>query len=314
MEGKSSIFRKEALEYHQQHRQHEGDVLQLAPEWTRWAFWWLAIMLGVGLLLCLVGTVSEYATGPALVRVQQRRDVTAQSAGVVATVEVQPGQRVTEGQVLVTLHSEEETSSLVRIELEMNLLLLRYMKDLSDQGALQGLAALRAQREQAQSRLKARSLVAPVAGVVGDVRIHPGQFLEVGKPVASIVGDDAPAYLLAVLPGYYRPYLRPGMPLRVELDGFHYEYRELIIESVGEQLIGPGELKRYLGPDLADTLEATGPVVLVRAPLPSRSFSVRGRSFEYFEGMPARAQVAVKSEPIFVAMIPGLKVLFPDDD
>jgi membrane fusion protein (multidrug efflux system) len=188
------------------------------------------------------------------------------------------------------------------------------MRDLSDQGALQALTALRAGREQAQARLKARSLVAPVAGIVGDVRIHPGQYLAVGTLVASIAESDAPAYLLVILPGYYRPYLRPGMPLRVELDGFHYEYRELAIESVGEQLIGPGELKRYLGPDLADTLETTGPVVLVRAPLPSRSFSVRGRTFEFFEGMPAKAQVAVRSEPIFVAMIPGLKVLFPDDD
>ncbi|RKG95930.1 HlyD family efflux transporter periplasmic adaptor subunit [Corallococcus carmarthensis] len=297
------------------HRQQDGDVLRLAPDWTRWTFWWLALILGVGLLMCVVGTVSEYAVGPALVRVEQRRDVTAQSAGVVATVEIQPGQRVAAGQVLVTLQSEEEDAELARIEHQMELLLLRYMRDLTDQGALQALTALRAEREQAQARLKARSLVAPLEGFVGDVRIHPGQYLAVGTLVASIVENDAPAYLLAILPGYYRPFLRPGMPLRVELEGFQYEYRELVIESVGEQLIGPGELKRYLSPDLADTMEdPKGPVVLVRAPIPSRSFSIRGRRFEYFEGMPARAQVAVRSEAIFVAMIPGLKVLFPNDD
>ncbi|WP_279635650.1 efflux RND transporter periplasmic adaptor subunit [Corallococcus carmarthensis] len=303
------------MDYHQMHRQQDGDVLRLAPDWTRWTFWWLALILGVGLLMCVVGTVSEYAVGPALVRVEQRRDVTAQSAGVVATVEIQPGQRVAAGQVLVTLQSEEEDAELARIEHQMELLLLRYMRDLTDQGALQALTALRAEREQAQARLKARSLVAPLEGFVGDVRIHPGQYLAVGTLVASIVENDAPAYLLAILPGYYRPFLRPGMPLRVELEGFQYEYRELVIESVGEQLIGPGELKRYLSPDLADTMEdPKGPVVLVRAPIPSRSFSIRGRRFEYFEGMPARAQVAVRSEAIFVAMIPGLKVLFPNDD
>ncbi|PTL79847.1 efflux RND transporter periplasmic adaptor subunit [Vitiosangium sp. GDMCC 1.1324] len=314
MEGKPSIFRKEALEYHQHYRRQEGDVLLLAPGWTRWTFWVLVSMLAVGVLMCLVGTVSEYAVGPALVRVEQRRDVMAQSAGVVASVEVQPGQRVAAGQLLVTLQTEEERSALVRVEHEMELLLVRYMRNLSDQTARQALTTLRAERELAQARLEARSLRAPVAGVVGDLRIQPGQYLAVGTLAASIVEDDASAYLLALLPGYYRPFLRPGMPLRVELDGFRYEYRELTIESVGEQLIGPGELKRYLGPDLADTVEISGPIVLVRAPIPSRTFSANGRVLGYFEGMPARVQVAVRSEPIFVAMIPGLKVLFSHDD
>ncbi|MBM7116773.1 efflux RND transporter periplasmic adaptor subunit [Archangium primigenium] len=286
----------------------------LSPGWTRWTFWVLVAMLGTGVLMCLVGTVSEYATGPAIIRMNQRRDVMAQGAGVVVSVEVQPGQRVAAGQVLVTLQTEEERSSLVRIEHEMEMLLVRYMRDLSDQSARQALTALGAEREQAQARIEARAQRAPVAGIVGDVRIQPGQYLTVGTLVASIVEDNASAYLLALLPGYYRPFLSPGMPLRVELDGFQYEYRELRIESVGEQLIGPGELKRYLGPDLADTVETKGPIVLVRAAIPSRTFSVRGRTLGYFEGMPARAQVAVRAEPIFLAMIPGLKVLFPHDD
>jgi membrane fusion protein (multidrug efflux system) len=314
VDGKPSIFRKEALEHYQQYRRQEGDVLQLAPGWTRWTYWGLMLMLGVGLLMCLVGTVSEYASGPALVRVERRRDVTAQGAGVVATVEVQPGQRVAAGQTLVTLQSEDELSALARIEREMELLLVRYMRDLTDQSARQGLTTLRAERELAQSRLAARALKAPVAGVVGDLRIQPGQYLSTGALVASLVEDDAPAYLLAFLPGYYRPFLRPGVPLRVELDGFRYEYRELPIESVSEQLIGPAELKRYLGPDLADTVETSGPIVLVRAPIPSRTFSVRGRVLGYFDGMPARVQVSVRAEPILVTMIPGLKVLFPHDE
>jgi multidrug resistance efflux pump len=314
VEGKPSIFRKEALEYYQHYRRQEGDLLLLAPGWTRWTYWMLVLMLGVALLMCLLGTVAEYAEGPALVRVQGRRDVTALSAGVVASVEVQPGQRVAAGQTLVTLQSDEERSALARIEQEMNLLLVRYMRDLTDQAARQSLTSLRAEQAQAQARLTARSLKAPSAGVVGDLRIQLGQYLAAGTLVASLVEDDASAYVLAFLPGYYRPFLRPGAPLRVELDGFHYDYRELTISSVSEQLIGPAELKRYLGPELADTVDTSGPLVLVRALVPSRTFSVRGRTLEYFDGMPARAQVAVRAEPIFLTMIPGLKVLFPHDE
>ena len=313
MEGKPSIFRKEALEYYQHFRRQEGDVLLLAPGWTRWTYWVLASMLLVGVLVCAVGTVTEYATGAALVRVEQRTDVTAPNSGVVATVEVQPGQRVTAGQTLVTLQSEEERHSLDRTQHEMELLLVRYMRDLSDQAARLALTALRAEQEFAMARLQARSLRAPVAGVVGDLRIQPGQYLNAGTRVASLVEDDAPVYLLAFLPGHYRPVLRPGMPMRVELSGFHYDYRELIIESVGDQIIGPGELSRYLGPDLADAVKVEGPLVLVRARIPSRTFTTEGRVLGYFDGMPARAEVAVRAEPIFVALIPGLKVFFPHD-
>lgn len=314
MEGKPSIFRKEALEYYQHHRRQEGDVLLLAPGWTRWTYWVLLAMLGVALVVCMVGTVAEYASGPAVVRVDRRRDVTTQGAGVVATVDVQPGQHVLAGQVLVTFQSDEEGSSLARIEHEMELLLVRYMRDLTDQSARQALTTLRAERELAQARLAARALKAPVTGVVGDLRVQPGQYLAAGVPVASLVEDNASAYLLAFLPGYYRPFLRAGMPLRVELDGFRYDYRELHIETVSEQLIGPAELKRYLGSELADTVDTSGPIVLVRAPIPSRTFSVGGRTLGYFDGMPAHAQVSVRAEPIFVTLIPGLKVLLPHDE
>jgi membrane fusion protein (multidrug efflux system) len=313
MNGKPSIFRKEALEYYQHYRRQEGDVLRLAPGWTRWTYWILVAMLLVGTLLGVAGTVAEYATGPALVRVERRTDVTVPAAGVVTTVEVQPGQRVAAGQTLVTLQSDEERQALARLQHEMELLLVRYMRDLSDQSARQTLTALRAEQELAQARLESRSLRAPVAGVVGDLRIQPGQYLAAGTRVASLVKDDAQAYLMAFLPGYYRPYLRPGMPLRVELDGFRHEYRGLTIESVGEEIIGPGELKRYLGPDLADAVEVSGPIILVRARMPSRTFATQGRVLGYFDGMPAQAQAVVRSEPIFVALLPGLKVLFPHD-
>jgi membrane fusion protein (multidrug efflux system) len=313
VEGKPSIFRKEALEYHQHYRRQEGDVLRLAPEWTQWSYWVLVAMLVVGALICVVGSVSEYASGPALVRVERRTDVTTPTSGVVATVEVQPGQFVQAGQTLVTLQSEEEHNTLVRTEHELELLLVRYMRNLSDQAARQALTTLRAQQEFAQSRLEARSLRAPVAGVVGDLRTQPGQFLAPGTRVASLVEEDAPTYLLAFLPGYYRPYLRPGMPLRVELDGFRYDYRELTIESVGDQVIGPGELQRYLGPDLEGTVKLAGPIVLVRARMPSRTFTNQGRVLGYFDGMPARAEAAVRAESILVTLLPGLKVLFPHD-
>ncbi|MCP3162143.1 efflux RND transporter periplasmic adaptor subunit [Myxococcus qinghaiensis] len=314
MEEKPSIFRKQAVEYYRHYRRQEGDVLHLAPSWTRWTYWLLAALLLGGGLFCLLGSISEFASGPALVRLDRRTEVTAPSGGVVAAIEVQPGQHVVAGQPLVTLQAEEERNTLARLQRELELHLVRYMRDPLDESSRQALTTLRAERELAQARLEARSLRAPVAGVVGDLRIQPGQFLASGTRVASLADDDASVHLLAFLPGYYRPFLRPGMTLRVELDGFRYDYHELRIETVGDQIIGPNELQRYLGQDQADAVKTVGPIVLVRARVPSHTFTSDGRIFGYFDGMPARAEAAVRVEPILLTLIPGLKALFPHDD
>ncbi len=313
VEGKSSIFRKEAIEHYQRGPRLEGELLRLAPGWTRWAYWLLLSILVTGLLYSVLGTLYEYASGPALVRVEGRTDLTVPAAGVVSTVWVQPGQRVEAGQMLVSFLSEEEQNTQARIQREFDLQLVRYLRSPSDTAARQALTALRAERELAQARLEARTLRAPFAGVVGDLRIQPGQYLASGTRALSLMESEAPVFLLAFLPGHYRPFLRPGMPLRVELDGFRYDYRELTIESVGDQIIGPAELGRYLGPDLAGAVEVKGPIVLVRAHMPSSSFVNSGQVLGYFDGMPARAEARVRTEVILMALLPGLRGLFTDD-
>jgi len=307
VEGKKSIFRKEALEYHQNGLRGQGDILRIAPTWSRWVYWLLVGALGVGFLFCIFGTVYEYASGPALVRVEGYTHLTVPSAGLVATVEVQPGQRVVGGQTLVTFVANEEQSSLARIRREFELQLIRVLRDPSDQAARQSLTSLRAEQELAEARLQARTLKAPFAATVGDVRIQPGQYLTPGSRALSIVGEDAPVTLQLFLPGNYRPFLQPGMPVRVELDGFHYDYRELPIASVGDEIIGPNELRRYLGGELADAVKVEGSIVLVKARLPKRTFESEGRTFNYFDGMPARAELPVRAERILTLLVPGLK-------
>src|SRR5688572_11428803 len=89
----ADIFRKEALEHHAA-PPREGEPLRLSPTWTRWTFWLLAGACFTAVAYGIVGQVSEYATGPAVVRIEGKTDVTAQAAGVVASVHVQPGQHV----------------------------------------------------------------------------------------------------------------------------------------------------------------------------------------------------------------------------
>jgi membrane fusion protein (multidrug efflux system) len=176
VQGKKSIYRQEALDHHTQVRE-EGDILHISPAWTEWVYWLLLGILCIGALYCVVGTVDEYAAGPAVVQMEGKVDLTSPGAGLVSTVLVKNGQSVQAGQELVTLVSVEEAATLARLRQEFELQLVRYLKDPSDGAARQALTSLRAEQELAQARLGARALRAPSAGIVTDVRVQPGQYL-----------------------------------------------------------------------------------------------------------------------------------------
>lgn len=310
---RSRIFREEALRHHEG-AQQDGDVLRISPAWTRWTYWTLLGLLLAALGYSLLGTLPEYATGPAIVKVDGQSHLTVDQPGVVSSVEVRPGQRVDKGQALVSFRSEEETVSLDRIQREFDLQLIRVLRDPSDEAARQTLTSLRAEREQAVARQQARTLRAPQAGVVSDLRIRPGQYVTPGESVISVMGDNVTVSMVALLPGGYRPTLAPGHPLRVELDGFPHEYHEFTIDSVGDQIVGPTEVRRFLGPEISDALQLTGPMVVVRAKLPATTFKSKGRTFNYFDGMLARADARVRAERILVALVPGLKGALGHED
>jgi membrane fusion protein (multidrug efflux system) len=310
-ERSSSPFRQEALDYHAG-AENGGALLRLSPGWSRWSYWLLLATVLAAAVYGIVGRVYDYASGPAVIRVEGRVDLTAKVAGTVARVAVQPGQRVAEGQPLVQFFMDEEHAERDRLQKEFDLQLLKLLRDPSDTPARESLSSLRAQRDLASARLQQGLVRAPRAGVVSDVRIRAGQHLGVGELILTLVGDDARMSVVALLPGRYRPMLRPGLPMRFELSGYRYEYRQLTIDSIGDEIIGPAEAKRYLGPGVADGVAVDGPVVLVRASMPSTSFSSEGHTYRYFDGLPARAEARVRSEPIVVTVLPALKVMFPD--
>src|SRR5262249_12658752 len=109
--------------------------------------------------------------------------------------------------------------------------------------------------------------------------------------------------------------LKPQKPLRLELTGFQYCYQDLTIESIGDEVVGPAEVRRFLGQELADTVPLSGPVVLVQASLPSRTLVCEGRTFNYFNGMVATADARGRCESFLGAFIPGgREVLGSSDD
>jgi multidrug resistance efflux pump len=303
------IFRKDAIEHATRARGFEGGPLRMSPRWVKMSFWMIVALALVAVAYSFVGKINEYAVGPAVVRVKGAVEVTATSQSIVASVEVNPGQHIEAGQVLVRFHESQETAELDRLNREFELELVKVLRDPQDPSAKQSLTTLSASRELARRRVEERTLRAPQGGVVGDVRIRSGQALQPGDVVVSIVGEGARYSLVAVLPGHYRPMLQPGMDLRLELAGYRYAYMTVKIESIGDEVVGPTEVKRFLGQQLADTVQVGGPAVLVEATLPVATFESDGQKYNFFDGMHGSAEARVRSERIILSLVPALKKL-----
>ncbi len=307
--GSPGVFRRDAVEHHAAGLSDRGQPLQISPGWNRWVFRLLICVFVAAVLFALLGSIHEYASGPALVRLGDRLDITARSTGSVAAVMVEAGQSVSAGQLLARFHSRQEAAELERIDKEFELGLVQRLRDPTDVGISRALSSLRAQKQLAEARLEERSVRAPRAGIVSDVRVHPGQHLLPGEVIVTLAGEGSEPGIFALLPGHYRPLIRPGMALRLELTGYRYSYQHLTVESIGSEVIGPAEARRFLGAGIGDAVPLSGPVVWVRARLPVASFESDGRIYSYHDGIQGTAEVRVRSERLLPALLPGLKGL-----
>ncbi len=300
----SDLFRREAVEHHEK-GDHEGSLLRLAPRWVRWAYPTVLITAAAAIAFLSVARIAEWAGGPAVIRAEGRVEVTAPAEGLVESIEVSPGQHVVAGQVLARLRAVSEGDELRRLDDEYERQLVKLLESPEDRVAREALTGLRAQRDLARARVEARVLRAPRAGLASDVRLRLGQRLAPGDVVIAITPEDARFVVVTALPGAYRPRLRAGLPLRVQLDGLRADVGTLVIEHVGE-IVGPGEVARALGQELEGTMDVTGPLVLVRARLAETTFRSSGQALRFVDGMPGRAEARVGVRRAVSALLPDL--------
>ncbi|PRQ08188.1 HlyD family efflux transporter periplasmic adaptor subunit [Enhygromyxa salina] len=302
------LYRAEALEaYRGSHSQ--GPVLRLASPWLGAVYRAVVGLVIVSLAyLCLVD-VGEYSGGPALIRLGGRTQITALTDASVVEVMVSPNDRVEAGQQLIRLHDVDDASESERLEQEFELQLRNLLRDPGDAAAQRAVTTLRAERERTAWRLREHLIRAPTAGVVRDIRARPGQALAAGEVLLTIASEESNPHVLALLPGDDRPRIEVGMTLVFEIDGYRDADRALRIEHVYEDVVGPAEALRVLGPEVAGDMVITGPVVLVRAALSSEKFESKDTQFRYHDGMRGRAEIEVRSTSVLEALIPSLEEL-----
>jgi biotin carboxyl carrier protein len=303
------IYNQEAIEHYASYGQARGAPLRLSSVWTGEAYWLLLGVVIAGLLYMLLGRLNEYAAGPAIVRVEDRSPITVTIPGVVSSIHVRPGQRVEAQDLLVSMYAGEEAADFDRLSRLYETQLAKTLFDAADRVASQELNTISSQRALAKARLEQRFIRAPTAGIVSDVRIRVGQHSEPGDILLAINDGKARWSLVAVLPGQYRPVLHSGTAMRLEMNGYRYAYSELEIDSVGAEVVGPHEVRRFLGQEIADTIQIEGPVVFVHAYLPSNTFSVGSRTYQYYEGLQGTAEARVNTSSILLALFPGIRTL-----
>ncbi|MBI3186121.1 MAG: HlyD family efflux transporter periplasmic adaptor subunit [Myxococcales bacterium] len=309
-----NIFRQEALDHQRaQEAGPKGEVLRLSRRWLDWSYRLMVAALLAFLLFGSIFRVNEYASGPAVVRARGRIELTAPVAGTVSSVEVSPGQRVSSGEVLVRFYTSQQAGELARIDREIELQLIKALRDPRDEQARRALPPLHAQRQLAESQLEERLVRAPQDGVVSDLRIRPGMHLLAGEGVLALITGEARFSVVALLPGEHLPLLKAGMPLRLELSGHRYAYQTISIERVGDEVVGPSEARRFLGPEMGDALSLSGPLVLVEASVPGETFRSGGKSLPFHDGLLGRADVAVYSTTLIHSLLPWARAVLEDE-
>lgn len=304
------FFRAEALDANERNFTDSGRLLKNDPGWARWT-WGLVLAGFVGaFVLGLVGSVHEYASGPAIVRIGQRIDVASQVDASVVAVDAIPGAQVAAGDALARLHGATEAAEIANLEGELEQLLRRRLAAPGDTATEMSLVETRTALERARDRLAQRIVRSPTAGVVGDVRVRPGQHLSAGELLLSVIADEEKRSVLGLIPGHFGPQLTVGQRLRLSLVGYPDLSFHLDVVAVGEEVIGPQEARQALGGSIADAPPVGGPVVLVEGRLETDSFSDGEREWLFRDGMQGSMEIRVRSRPILLQLVPGLERAF----
>jgi biotin carboxyl carrier protein len=305
----TSPFRAEATAAHA-HRKDEGAVLRLTPRWSRFAYWLLVGFATAAVSYLCLARIDDHAEGPAVVVSEGRTPVTLRTAATVRAVRVAPGDRVRAGQPLAHLDDAAQRADLAATSAELERGLIDRLEHPDDQAAGATLAGLVARRDRAQAALDERTLRAPITGVVADVRIRPGQAALAGHEALAIVDGNPRVGIVALVPAGLAPQIRIGSPLRLSLAGHPGTFETLTVTSVASDATGPSAAAQLLGAELGDAVPLGGALVAVRARAERPDFAAGRVRLPYRHGMAGRAAIAIRSQRLITALVPGLEEVF----
>lgn len=285
-----------------------GEVLRVAPGWVRPLYW--AALAVVGMLLSTLAVVENrrYSRAEALL-VAGRTHVVVARTGTLWELAVESGATVVEGQVVARLYGVDERAELEQQQHEYESRLRDLLYHPGDTEAQDDVLRLSAGLASARRELEGRTLRAPMDGVVMDVRFVTGQQLTPGDRLMSLrPATDARSSLrvCALFPGRDAAKLRVGAPMRLEVDGYPYQYVELRVARVANEVVPSADATHC--PRSAD--ESEEPVVEVLADLAWDDNPAAVAGGRFVDGLRGVVQVEVAREPLLLTLMPSLRKIW----
>ena len=296
----ASMYRPQALAAARA-RHRESDLVHLTPRWIRIAIPTVVLISAMLLICAAVIQVPTYSRGPLVVQMNGR-NVMANASGRIAEILVTPGQRVAVGDPLIALDTADEALAFEQVDTVYRDQLATFLSEPSDEAARQSLAGILASHVAAHDRLGAKTIRAPIDGVVSSVLVTD-QVSE-GEQLLTIIPDGSEPSVLAFLPGSDRSRLAPGMTLQLELSGYSRTREMLEITEVEPEVLGQAQARKRLGQKLGDSIALPSSVVVVKAKLSAMTFESAGTTYHYFDGMDGLAEIQVDTKS-FLSVVFG---------
>ncbi|AWK89120.1 efflux RND transporter periplasmic adaptor subunit [Azospirillum thermophilum] len=186
--------------------------------------------------------VPRYYASVGVVEAGRQVLVTAEAAGLVTEVAFDSGQTVTAGQVLVTLNDAPDQARRQRLEAllknaESQLQRVRELveertaprKQLDQAQAERD--SIRAELAEVRALIAQKAIRAPFGGALGIRRVHLGQYLTPGDPIASL-SDTSTLYVNFALDERASAEILPGQPVLLRFDAWPEEGFEATVSAV----------------------------------------------------------------------------------
>ncbi|PYK96369.1 MAG: efflux transporter periplasmic adaptor subunit [Verrucomicrobia bacterium] len=250
--------------------------------------------------------VSETLTLPGTIAANEQVEVKAETDGIVQEINFAEGERVSKGQLLVTLDETKLSATLAEAEASLKLSAANYQrarqllqdKLISQQEydqAASTFAVSQASVDLMRRQLKDARVVAPFAGIVSSRQVSPGQVITRNTTLTWLVDLDTVKVEVKVPERYLRQ-LKVGQPLEFSVAAF------------------PGEKFRgevyFISPQIDESLRTA----LVKARIANADGKLRGGMFASLDlRLQLRDAAIVIPEPALMSNGDNFSVFVVDD-
>ena len=166
--------------------------------------------------------------------------------GLVSTIHVKEGDRVSAGQLLISIDTELLNLGLNELEtqLEFAKFMLNKQSELKEKGlgtemeyetSINQVATLNAKKRSISAQIKKASIIAPFTGVINKINTEKGQMIGPQAPVIHLINNSEMDLIAGVSEKHLKK-IKPGTKIQVTFPNFTDTTLQLEVEQTGKNI------------------------------------------------------------------------------